>query len=63
MDRYLNESQQILFKNWQKRIGSKYLGAIGGQFGLKIIFTGLGEVIIGFDNEGNEINLTEYDKF
>lgn len=62
MEKYLTESQQKLFKDWQKTIPTKYIGAIGGQFGIRIIFTGIGEIITGYDIDGNEIDLTEYDK-
>lgn len=61
MDKYLTESQQILFNDWIQTIPKIDVGAIGGQFGIKIIFTGLGELVIGFDVGGNEINLTEFD--
>ena len=61
MEKYLTESQQILFNDWIKTIPKKDVGAIGGQFGIKIIFTGLGELIIGFEAGGQEINLTEFD--
>lgn len=63
MEKYLTKDQIIKFKNWQKEIGSKYVGAIGGQFGIKIIFTSVGEVVIGFDDVGNEIDLTNYELF
>ena len=61
MEKYLTESQQVLFNDWIKTIPKKYVGAIGGRFGIKIIFTGLGELIIGFESGGKEINLTEFD--
>ena len=63
MEKYLTNSQIIKFKNWQQTISKKYYGAIGGQFGIKIIFTGVGEVGIGFDIDGNEIDLTDYELF
>jgi hypothetical protein len=64
MDKYLTKSQQKLFKEWKQKIGVKYVGAVGGQFGLKIIFTSIGEIIIGYDVlNGDEINLTEFDEW
>jgi hypothetical protein len=63
MEKYLTKSQQTLFKDWMKSIPNKYVGAIGGQFGIKIIFTSIGEIIVGYDIDGNEINLTDFDTF
>jgi hypothetical protein len=63
MEKYLTESQQVLFKNWIKSIPKKYVGAVGGQFGIKIIFTAIGDIVVGFDIDGSEINLTDFDTF
>lgn len=61
MNKYLNEKQQKQFKKWQKSFSLPYIGATGGHFGIKIIFTSIGEVIYGFSWDGKEINLTDYD--
>jgi hypothetical protein len=56
----LNKDQVNKFKKWQKSFGKlPHIGATGGHFGLKIIFTSIGEVIYGISWDGKEIDLTD----
>ena len=57
----LTRAQEKKFKNWQKQYYPlENIGTTGGHFGLKVIFTGIGEVITGFNWKGDEIDLTDY---
>jgi hypothetical protein len=40
-----------------------YIGAIGGHFGIKIIFISIEDIIYGIAWNGDEIDLTDYDKW
>ncbi len=56
----LNETQVNKFQEWQESFGElPNIGVTGGHFGLKIIFTSIGEVIYGTSWNGKEIDLTE----
>ena len=56
----LSESQTNKFKEWRDSFGElPYIGAIGGHFGLNIVFTSIGLVIKGTAWNGQEIDLTE----
>ena len=57
----LSETQVKKFQEWQESFGElPHIGATGGHFGLKIIFTSIGEVIYGTAWNGKEIDLTEF---
>jgi len=58
----LSDTQKQKWSEWTSKFPSPlpYIGATGGHFGLKIIFTSIGLVIIGFAWNGEEIDLTEY---
>jgi hypothetical protein len=60
---YLSKEQLVKFNEWKKSIAPKYTGAIGGQFGLNIIFTSMGDIIIGYSVNGDKIDLTDYNLF
>lgn len=56
----LSKSQIDKFQKWQESFGElPNIGATGGHFGLKIIFTSIGEVIHGVSWNNKEIDLTE----
>ena len=60
----LNAAQLQKFEKWKDEFGDlPYIGATGGHFGLKIIFTSLGAVIYGYSWNDKEIDLTDYDNF
>lgn len=63
----LSDSQLAKFNEWKRSfIINKelpYIGATGGHFGLKVIFTSIGNILIGFSWNGKEIDLTEYENF
>ena len=55
----LTDNQVKEFNEWQKSFEPlPYIGATGGHFGLKIIFTSLGDIITGTSWNGQEIDLT-----
>lgn len=57
----LSEKQVKKFQEWQESFGElPNIGATGGHFGLKIIFTSIGEVIFGTAWNGEKIDLTEF---
>lgn len=56
----LSKNQIDKFQKWQESFGElPNIGATGGHFGLKIIFTSIGEVIHGVSWNNKEIDLTE----
>lgn len=56
----LSDTQVRKFEEWKESFGKlPYIGATGGHFGLKVIFTSIGEVIYGTAWNGQEIDLTE----
>ena len=58
----LSDNQVQKFKDWKKSFGKlPYIGATGGHFGLSVIFTSIGTVIIGTAWNGQDIDLTEYE--
>lgn len=57
----LSKEQEQKFNDWMNSFGElPNIGATGGHFGLKIIFTSIGEVIEGFAWTGESIDLTEF---
>ena len=60
----LTPSQVQKFEEWKKSFSElPYIGATGGHFGLEIIFTSIGEVIIGKSWGGEKIDLTDYENW
>jgi len=58
----LSESQTKKYQDWTESFGElPHIGATGGHFGLKIIFTSIGEVIYGTAWNGRIIDLTEHE--
>jgi hypothetical protein len=56
----LSETQVKKFQEWQETFGElPHIGVTGGHFGLKIIFTSIGEAIYGISWDGKQIDLTE----
>jgi hypothetical protein len=57
----LTPTQVEKFTEWQKTFGElPDIGATGGHFGIKIIFTSIGEVVEGVAWNGETIDLTDY---
>lgn len=57
----LSDTQVRKFEEWKESFGElPHIGATGGHFGLKIIFTSIGEVIYGIAWNGEKIDLTEF---
>lgn len=61
LEKILSEKQIKKYNDWKESFKPlPYLGATGGHFGLKIIFTSVEDVIIGYNWKGDEIDLTEW---
>ncbi len=59
----LTDNQTKKYNDWIATFEElPYIGATGGHFGLKIIFTSIGPVISGTSWIGQEINLTELEE-
>lgn len=57
----LSKEQEQKFNKWKDTFGElPNIGATGGHFGLKIIFTSIGVVIEGFAWTGESIDLAEF---
>ncbi len=56
----LNPSQQKSYKEWKESFQLETVDVAGAHFGVKVIFTGVGQVISGFNWKGDEIDLTDY---
>lgn len=60
----LSKNQLKKFNEWKRSFGKlPHIGATGGHFGVKIIFTSIGNIVIGFAWNGKEIDLTEIENF
>lgn len=60
----LTPTQVQRFEEWKNSFGElPNIGAMGGHFGLNIIFTSIGKVIYGVNWEDEKIDLTEYENF
>jgi hypothetical protein len=58
---YLTVKQEKKFKQWQNTFKDKeIIDVAGSHFGIKVIFSGIGPVITGFNWKGDEIDLTDY---
>lgn len=60
----LSAEQTEKYDKWKMSFKKlPYLGATGGHFGLKIIFTSLGQIVEGMAWNGKTIDLTDYEHF
>lgn len=60
----LSNEQQKRFNTWQNKYKPlPYIGATGGHFGVNIQFTSIGYVVIAYNWKGDELDITEYEKF
>jgi hypothetical protein len=60
----LSNEQQKRFNTWQNKYKPlPYIGATGGHFGLDIQITSIGYIVIAYNWKGEELDLTEYEKF
>lgn len=58
---YLTPEQERKYKQWQNTFKEKeIIDVAGSHFGIKIIFSGIGLIITGFNWKGDEIDLTDY---
>ena len=56
----LSETQIKKFEDWKKTFKPlPYLGAVGGHFGISILFTGIGIMVEGYNWKDDKIDLTE----
>jgi hypothetical protein len=55
----LSIEQEKKFVEWKNSFKDVPREVTGANFGLKIIFTGIGDAVFGFNWKGDEIDLTE----
>jgi hypothetical protein len=60
----LSNEQQKRFNTWQNKYKPlPYIGATGGHFGIDIHITSIGYIVIAYNWKGDELDITEYEKF
>jgi hypothetical protein len=60
----LSNEQQKRFNTWQNKYKPlPYIGATGGHFGIDIQITSIGYIVIAYNWKGDELDITEYEKF
>lgn len=60
----LSKEQEKRFNTWVNKYKPlPYIGSTGGHFGLDITFTSVGYIVIAYNWKGDELDLTEYEKF
>lgn len=65
----LDLGQEQKYEAWKQGIIEKHkgklpnIGAIGGHFGITVIFTSIGQIIKGISWDNQEIDLTDYSNF
>lgn len=60
----LTQEQTDKFKKWKKTFNNlPDIGATEGHFGIEVIFTSIGDIILGKSWDGRSIDLTDYSNF
>lgn len=55
----LTSEQEQKFVDWKNSFKDVPRELAGGNFGIKVIFTGIGQAVYGFNWKGDEIDLTD----